>query len=284
MKKRKQFIAEIKADDEERTITAVISTDAIDRDNEILLPKGVNFEQYLKNPVVQWAHDYSSPPIARTLWITRGRKQITAKAKFADTVFADEVYNLYKGGFLKAFSVGFIPTKSHIPTPDDIKKKPEWAEASRVYDNWELLEFSAVPVPSNPEALATAVKSKAISVSKELQEQLGCEEPETFYTTGNETVIMDIKVDNSKVEKYNCECIKCGHKLTTEKHCNETKCPECGGEMRRAERPGPGRSVKAIVKTKSFIGKKVDVSIVKDEPDYGKLTDEAIKRKLGIMY
>ena len=44
-------------------------------------------------------------------------------------------------------------------------------------------------------------------------------------------------------EKYQCECIKCGYKMESDKHCNELKCPECGGEMRRAERPGPGRDV-----------------------------------------
>lgn len=44
-----------------------------------------------------------------------------------------------------------------------------------------------------------------------------------------------------KAEKYNCECIKCGYKITSDKHCDELKCPECGGQMRRVERPGPGQ-------------------------------------------
>lgn len=44
-----------------------------------------------------------------------------------------------------------------------------------------------------------------------------------------------------KAEKYNCECIKCGYKITSDKHCDELKCPECGGQMRRVERPGPGK-------------------------------------------
>ena len=41
--------------------------------------------------------------------------------------------------------------------------------------------------------------------------------------------------------KYNCECIACGHKLESEEHCANIKCPKCGGQMRRAERPGPGQ-------------------------------------------
>jgi HK97 family phage prohead protease len=180
---RKQFIAETKVDDDERTVTAVISTDLVDRDNEVMLPKGGNFEQFLKNPVVPWAHSYHEPPIGKAEWLTRGRKQINAKVQFADTAFAEEIFQLFKGGYLNAFSIGFIPKNSHAPTPDEIKKKPEWAEARRIIDEWELLEFSAVPVPANPEALATAVKSKSVSVSKELQEQLGIEEEdeEVFY-------------------------------------------------------------------------------------------------------
>jgi predicted RNA-binding Zn-ribbon protein involved in translation (DUF1610 family) len=41
-------------------------------------------------------------------------------------------------------------------------------------------------------------------------------------------------------EKYNCECVSCGHKLKSNKHCKDLECPKCGGEMRREERPGSG--------------------------------------------
>jgi predicted RNA-binding Zn-ribbon protein involved in translation (DUF1610 family) len=42
-------------------------------------------------------------------------------------------------------------------------------------------------------------------------------------------------------ETYRCECLDCGHVMETEEHCADIECPECGGEMRRVERPGPGR-------------------------------------------
>ncbi len=191
---RKQYIAKTEVDTDERTVTAVINTDVVDREKEVLLPNGANLEQYLKNPVVLWAHQYSATPIARTLWMKKGRKHITAKAQFAETPLAEEVYQLFKGGFLSAFSVGFLPAEngSHPPTPEEVKKHPGWAEAKRIYDDWELLEFSVVPVPANPDALATAVKSKDISLSKELQEQLGVENSdfcvehdEEFYAAAN---------------------------------------------------------------------------------------------------
>ena len=49
------------------------------------------------------------------------------------------------------------------------------------------------------------------------------------------------KIFSEGVAKYNCECIKCGYKMTSDKHCRELTCPKCGGQMRRVERPGPGQ-------------------------------------------
>ncbi len=42
-------------------------------------------------------------------------------------------------------------------------------------------------------------------------------------------------------DEYVCECLDCGHIMETYEHCREIECPECGGEMRRSERPGIGR-------------------------------------------
>jgi len=52
------------------------------------------------------------------------------------------------------------------------------------------------------------------------------------------------KASYAKEKKYTCECIECGHTLETDKHCKDVKCPECGGQMRRKERPGPGQPAK----------------------------------------
>jgi len=38
-----------------------------------------------------------------------------------------------------------------------------------------------------------------------------------------------------------CECLKCGYTMKTDAHCADIKCPKCGGEMRRKNRPGYGR-------------------------------------------
>ena len=39
---------------------------------------------------------------------------------------------------------------------------------------------------------------------------------------------------------YSCECLSCGHKMESEKHCREILCPKCNGQMRRVDRPGVG--------------------------------------------
>jgi len=227
----KQFAAKTETDTDERTVTAIISTIGVDRENEVLLPKGMDYAAYMKNPVVLWAHDYHSEPIARTLWMKKGRKEIKAKIKFAETEQAEQVYQLFKGGFMNAFSVGFIPIETHEPTETEIKDKPEWGDVRKIYDKWELLEFSPVPVPANPEALAVAVKAKELNLSDELIEQLDIDDSVIIYAD----TATDVK------QKYECECIKCGHKLTSDKHCKDLKCPKCGGQMRRVERPGPGQ-------------------------------------------
>jgi len=42
---------------------------------------------------------------------------------------------------------------------------------------------------------------------------------------------------------YSCECLSCGHKVSSDQHCVDITCPECGGKMRRSNRPGAGRAM-----------------------------------------
>ena len=43
------------------------------------------------------------------------------------------------------------------------------------------------------------------------------------------------------VVSVDCECIECSYKQTTSQHCKDLKCPKCGGQMRRKDRPGKGQ-------------------------------------------
>jgi len=132
----------------EGIIEAIVASDSQDRHGEILDLKGLDTSKYMQNPVVLWAHDYSQPPIGRTLSLRKSEGKLIAKIQFAinEDSFAHKIYKLYKGGFMKAFSIGFIPKEMDGDT----------------YTKAEMIEHSSVPVPANPEALALAVSKGLI--------------------------------------------------------------------------------------------------------------------------
>lgn len=157
----KFIIPERKINEDRREITFVISSATRDRDGDVIMQNGWNVDHYVKNPVVLWAHDPSQPPIARAKSIRVADNKLISTAVFPDREtyeFGDTVFRLYKGGFLSAVSVGFTPTELELmegPTPGDIGFR---------FMKQELHEYSAVPIPSNPEALVLA-RSHKINVN-----------------------------------------------------------------------------------------------------------------------
>ena len=144
-----------------RTLQFVASTESVDRDGEVLQVTGWQTENYAKNPVFLWAHRYDEPPIGKCTKI-ESSGSLVMDIEFADAEtypFADIVYRLYLGGFLNAVSVGFIP----IEWETGGKKE---GDPKKVFTKQELLELSAVPVPSNPEALQQARSAKVITLKE----------------------------------------------------------------------------------------------------------------------
>ncbi len=175
-------------DEDERTLIATISTDTVDRSGEIVRPDGAEFSNYAKNPIVLWQHN-PDEPIGKALWIKRNAKQIIAKIRFAVTEKASEIFELFKGGFLNAFSIGFISKQGHIPTPDEIRTNPVLSNARYIHDKWELLEFSGVAVPANPEALQLAYKNHNLTLSEKLYNEFKLKSDETK----EEEIILDVR-------------------------------------------------------------------------------------------
>lgn len=200
----KVFNTEIRGiDEKERTLTALVSTDAIDRMGEVLSPDGADLKQFKKNPVVLWAHNYSHPPIGKALWIKKTAEGILSKVQFAATEFAQEVFQLYKDGFMKAFSVGFIPKK----WDDGDEKK----EISRTYNEWEMIEYSAVPVPANPEALALAFQkgvlknNEIINEFKKAVDEQDSEEENENQKPENKNMLDELKTLHEDINTKNTE-------------------------------------------------------------------------------
>jgi HK97 family phage prohead protease len=140
----------------ERAAVSYITTKDVDRDGEIVEPFGVDLEAYRKNPVVLFGHNYSELPIGKNLWIKSDDRGLIAKTQYASHEFAQKVYEYRKEGMPLAQSIGFIPIKWEDNTD---KSNKSW---SRRYTKWHLLEYSDVPVPANPEAVAIAVSKGLI--------------------------------------------------------------------------------------------------------------------------
>lgn len=151
---RKSFVIskleEINGADEKPTLKFSITTQDVDRDGDTVALGGWDFSDFAKNPVVLWAHDYSTPPVAKAINIFRDVASIDSTAEFTPksmSEFGFMIYQMYKGGFLSAVSVGFQPSDFEMAKDRD---------GGLNFIRQSLMEYSAVPVPSNPNALIQA--------------------------------------------------------------------------------------------------------------------------------
>jgi HK97 family phage prohead protease len=147
---RASFDTEVKAGEgDARTLTFTISTSSVDRMGDTIKVDGWKLEQYRKNPVVLWAHDATLLPLAKATQVWIEGQKLKSVAEFTPlnmARFNDTVFDMYKGGFLSATSVGFAPLKYAFTDDPQRRYGIDFLEQ-------ELLEFSAVPVPANGEAL-----------------------------------------------------------------------------------------------------------------------------------
>ena len=129
--------------------TFAISTGVEDRERDTISTAGWELDNYRKNPTVLWAHDYSALPVGRSEMVIARAGQLVARMEFVPaeiSPFAETVRQLVEGGWLKATSVGFRP----------LEWKFNETRGGFDFTRQELLEFSIVPIPANPEALIAA--------------------------------------------------------------------------------------------------------------------------------
>jgi phage head maturation protease len=153
------FAAPLLIDPETLTVHAVISTAAADRAGDVVLPTGLhNAAEFLRNPVVLWAHQRTLPPVGTCVALDVQPERIVAATRFAKGVpFAEDLFRLYEQGVLRGWSIGFLPRRAALRPYDAATGR----RGLRV-EAWDLLEYSAVPVPENPEALTLAVEKGVV--------------------------------------------------------------------------------------------------------------------------
>jgi hypothetical protein len=147
----------------------IASTGAVDRDGDTIDPAGWELQNFNKAGVFLWAHSRELPPIGDPFATFAEGNALKTRVRFAPPDmphpldsprggegFAHSIMRMYDERLLKAVSVGFLPIEWTFNEerggfmPMDFKRQ-------------ELIEVSAVPVPSNPEALAIA-RSKGINL------------------------------------------------------------------------------------------------------------------------
>ena len=160
-KQFKTFETKIKdVNAEERTMVFTISDGSIDRDNEIMKPKGAHWSEGKQMPPFLFAHKHDIFPIGKFLWIKRVKDDIIGKVQFAPTDFAMSTYVLYEGDYIHDVSIGFLPEEWDDNVEIDGKT------VSRIYNKFEIIEVSAVPVGSNRNALRNDYESGKLKIAE----------------------------------------------------------------------------------------------------------------------
>jgi hypothetical protein len=163
----------------------IASDETLDRYDEVISAAGWRLENYRRNPVFQNSHQYGDiiftlgkALVTEVRSVASVRSVLFQRIQFATDVnpMARIAYGLYKGGFLNAVSVGFVPlrwedlparsaecgVRSEGPSVHSALRTPQSALPRRRYLEQELLEVSSVAVPANPNALVLGLKSGAI--------------------------------------------------------------------------------------------------------------------------
>lgn len=151
----------------EGIVTARITTDDVDTQNEVLLPKGLMSSYFQKSGTVFWNHNYDIPlgkPIK--LKPSPDGHSWMSTFKFADRPEGatgaewdqlDWVKSLVAQGIVRGVSVGFVPKERRYPTEQD--KERFGKNVQSVVSKYLLLEYSLTSVPVNPSALVQWYKA-----------------------------------------------------------------------------------------------------------------------------
>jgi hypothetical protein len=154
-------------DDKKPSYRFVMSTDALDRHGERVY-QNVDFTNFLKNPVVVDSHNYNS--IERIIGkviephINDEGQNVGDIRFFTDNPLGALAQAGVDQGYINAGSIGFIPKGF-----DD--------DGNITF--YELLEFSMVSVPANPEALYQAKDIQNEEATKDDTEVVETKEEET---------------------------------------------------------------------------------------------------------
>ena len=144
--------------------TATITADTLDRDGEVVVPQGMNSQEFERNPILLYNHD-TSLPIGKCVGLRRSGNGIDGDFVFAKRpdgytgdYFPEFVASLVGQGIVKGISIGYAPIQGGIRRASLDDRKRYGDAVHTVFSRWKLLEISVAPVPANPDALIAAIR------------------------------------------------------------------------------------------------------------------------------
>lgn len=137
----------------------VISTETVDTYGTVFKLSGWNLERYQKNPIVFYAHkSYSDNPdmVIGTSEVFVENDQLIGRVRFEEeetNPLAEKIWKKVQAGTLRMASIGANPIRGHWGD----EKLGEDKDVI-YFDESVLLEWSIVPLGSNPDALKREVE------------------------------------------------------------------------------------------------------------------------------
>ena len=160
------------------TARFVITTSSRDRHGDIVIPRGCvnHLKNYSRNPRVFFGHKTEELPIASArdsegnLTLEIFDDKIYSTAYFhGETRESEIVFRLIARKELQASSIGFLPIRASIIMDDEGEDMVDIETGEEILDfrgnnshsvpalrflEWDMIEWSVVPIPANQEALA----------------------------------------------------------------------------------------------------------------------------------
>jgi len=205
--------------EETRTIEFIISSATKDRHGTVLPVDKWNLDRFNANGIVGYQHnvyggDLCNAPDPDQV-IGKGRAWIEGDQVIGSVTFepaeinplAEKIFRKVLFGTLKATSVGFNPTASGNWGQGD--ESEFGSNSTYYYAGQELLEFSIVNIPSNPDALKRSMRDQASNAISYIYRQLGGNY--RFADIENMTVRNVIDLLEQKPETRNQESEESSH-------------------------------------------------------------------------
>lgn len=157
---------------EQGTCRFVMSTDAPDRDRDVVSQSGIDLGPFLQNPIAPFGHHSADFPVGawedvqKNLTGRPKRTEGTLRLTAGDPV-ADRLKTHLAAGTIRACSIGFMPKEIERRERQEGEDWTGFFIASS-----ELYECSPVAIPAQPQALAKAAEANGLLPREVIEEIL----------------------------------------------------------------------------------------------------------------